>query len=49
VPVGPTLIVCPLQIHGDGIVASGSDWEQFSFANPRASVAEFLRSHGQNL
>ena len=48
-PVESALIVCPLRIHGDGIVASGSDWEQFSFANPGTSVAEFLQSHGRNL
>ena len=48
-PVGPALVVCPLRIHGGGIFASGSDREQFSFANPGASVAEFLQSHGRNL
>jgi len=49
VPVGPALVICPLRIHGEGIVASGSDWERFSFANPGASVAEFLQSYGRNL
>ena len=48
-PVEPALVICPLRIHGGGIVASGSDWEQFSFANPGASVAEFLQSYGPNL
>jgi len=48
-PVGPALVVCPLRIHGGGIVASGSDWELFSFANPAASVTKFLQSHGRSL
>ena len=47
--VGPTLVICPLQIHGGGVVASGSDWERFSFANPGASVAQFLQSYCPNL
>ena len=48
-PVEPALIVCPLQIRGDGIVVSGADWEQYSFANLGASIAEFLRWSGQDL
>ena len=40
-PVGPALVVCPLRIQGGGIVASGSDWELFSFANPSATLQNF--------
>ena len=45
----PALDVRPLRIRGDGIVVSGADWEQYSFANPGASIAEFLRWSGQDL
>ena len=48
-PVEPALIVCPLQIRGDGIVVSGADWEQYSFANLGASIAEFLQLRARNL
>ena len=42
----PALDVRPLRIRGDGIVVSGADWEQYSFANPGVSIAEFLRWSG---
>ena len=43
VPANHALYARPLRIHGGGVIVSGTDWERFSFANPGASVAEFLR------
>ena len=48
-PVEPALNICPLRIHGGGVVVSGVDWEQYSFANPDAIIAEFLRWSVQDL
>ena len=42
-PANHALYARPLRIHGGGVIVSGTDWERFSFANPGASVAEFLR------
>ena len=39
----------PLRIHGGGVIVSGMDWEHFSFANPGASVADFLQWSDGNL
>ena len=48
VPARPALNVCPLWIHGDGFIVSGMDWEQYSFAHPGASIAEFLKWSGRD-
>ena len=48
-PANPALNVRPLRIHGEGVIVSGMDWEHFSFANPGASVAEFLQWSYGNL
>ena len=48
-PANHALYVRPLRIHGGGVIVSGMDWEHFSFANPGASVAEFLRWSDRNL
>ena len=48
-PANHALYVRPLCIHGGGVIVSGMDWEHFSFANPGASVVEFLRWSDWNL
>ena len=45
-PAGHTIFVVPLRVGRDGVVALWTDWEHFSFANPGASVAEFLNASG---
>ena len=45
-PAGQIISVAPLRVGRDGVAVLWTDWKRFSFANPGASVAEFLNASG---